>query len=94
MVEKDVALTYPREQLSIHKRTTTDDSFIVSKHHTNMELSCTYSKKGERVDDEQKIAENSDRLHIQQCYGQCLVDDSFMVPTRSTVHEHVNLELH
>ena len=59
-----------------------------------MELSCTYSKRGERVDDEQKIAENSDPLHRQQCYGQFLVDDSFMVPTRYTVHEHVNWELH
>ena len=90
MVEKYVALNYSREQLSIHKRTTTDDSFIVSKQHTDMELSCTDSKRDERVDDKQKIAENSNRLHIQQCYGQCLVDDLFMVPTRSTVHEHVN----
>ena len=94
MVEKDVDLTYLIEQLSIHKRTTTDDSFIVSKQHTDMELSCTYSKRGERVDDEQKIAENNDRLHRQQCYGQFLVDDSFMVPTRYAVHDHVNLELH
>ena len=94
MVEKYVALTYPREKLSIHKRTTSYDSFIVSKQHTDMELSCTYSKRGERVDDKQKIAENSDRLHRQQYYGQFLVDDSFMVPTISTVQEHVNLELH
>ena len=90
MSEKYVALTYPREKLSIHKRTTTDDSFLVSKHHTDMELSCTDSKRGERVDDEQKIVENSDQLHRQQCYFQCLVGDSFMVPTRSTLHEHVN----
>ena len=67
MVEKDVVLTYPREKLTIHKRTTTDDSFIVSKQHTNMELSCTYSKRGARVADEHKITENSDRLHRQQC---------------------------
>ena len=90
MVEKDFYLTYPREKLYIHKRTTIDDSFIVSKQHTDMELSCTYSKRGERVDDEHKIVQNSDRLHRQQFYGQFLVDDSFMVPTRSTVHEHVN----
>ena len=69
MVEKDVALTYLRDKLSIHKRTTIDDSFIVSKHHTDMELSCTYSKRGERVDDEENIAEKIDRLHKQQCYG-------------------------
>ena len=30
MIEKDVSLTYPREKLSIHKRKTIDDSFIVS----------------------------------------------------------------
>lgn len=92
MVEKDAALTYSREQLSIHKKTTTDDSFIVSKQHTDMELACTDSKWGARVDEEHKITENSDRLHRKQCYGQCLVDDSFMVPTRSTVHEHVDRE--
>ena len=67
MVEKDVAFTYPREQLSIQKRTTTYDSFIVSKQHTDMELACTYSKRGARVDDEHKIIENNDRLHRQQC---------------------------
>ena len=92
MVEKDVVLTYPREKLTIHKRTTTDDSFTISKQHTGMELSCTDSKRGERVDDEQNIVENSGQLHRQQCYGQFLVDDSFMVPTKSTVHEHVNRE--
>ena len=69
MVEKDVALTYLREKLSIHKRTTIDDSFIVSKQHNDMELSCTYSKRGARVDDEHMITENSDRLHRHQCYG-------------------------
>ena len=90
MVEKYVTLTYPREQLSIHKRTTKDDSFIVSKQHTDMELSCTYSKRGERVDDEHNIDENSDQIHKKQCYGQFLLDDSFMVQTKSTVHEHVN----
>ena len=94
MVEKYVSLTYPREKLSIHKRKTIDDSFIVSKQHTNVELYFTDSKRDETVDDEQNIVENSDRLHRQQCYGQCLVDDSFKVPTISTVHEHVNLELH
>ena len=57
-----------------------------------MELACTYSKRGARVDDEHKIIEKNDRLHRQQCYGKCLVDDSFMVPTRSIVHEHVNRE--
>ena len=31
MDEKYVALTYQREQLSIHKRTTKDDSFIIYK---------------------------------------------------------------
>lgn len=92
MVEKDAALTYRREQLSIHKRTTTDDSFIVSKQHTDMELAHTDSQWGARVDDEHTITENSDQLHRKQCYGQGLVDDSFMVPTRSTVHEHVNRE--
>ena len=60
MVEKDIFLTSLREKLSIHKRTTTNDSFIVSKQHTDMEISCTDSKRGERVDDEQKIVENSD----------------------------------
>ena len=45
-----------------------------------------------RVDDKQKMTENSDRLYRQQCYVQFLVDDSFMIPTRSTVHEHVNIE--
>ena len=90
MVEKYVSLTYLREKLSIHKRTTTDVSFIVSKQHTNMELSCTDSKRDERVDGEQKIAENSDRLHRQQCYVQFLVDDLFMVQTSYTVHENVN----
>ena len=94
MVEKYGALTYLREKLSICKRTTTNESFIISKQHTHMELSCTDSKRNVRVDDEQKVVENSDRLHIQQCYGQCLVDDSFMVPNRSTLHVHVNLELH
>ena len=52
MVEKDVALTYLREQLSIHKRTIIDDSFVFSKQHSDMELSCTDSKRGARVDDE------------------------------------------
>ena len=56
-----------------------------------MEISYTDSKWGARVD-EHKITENSDRLHRQQCYGQCLVDDYFMVPTRSTMHDHVNRE--
>ena len=60
MVEKYVALTYPREKLTIHKRTTTDDSFIISKQHTDMELACTDSKWGARVDDEHKITQNSD----------------------------------
>ena len=41
MVEKDDALTSPREKLYIHKRTTTDDSFIVSKQHIDIELACT-----------------------------------------------------
>ena len=59
-----------------------------------MELACIDSKRGARVDDEQKIAENNERLHKKQCYAQFLVDDPFMVPTRSTVHEHVNLEIH
>ena len=92
MVEKYVSLTYPREKLSIHKRTTIDVSFIVSKQHTDMESSCTYSKRGARVDDEKKITENSDLMHKQQYYGQFLVDDSFMVTTISIVHEHVNRE--
>ena len=65
MVEKDVALTYPREKLSIHKRTTKNDSFIVSKQHTDMEFSCTYSKTGARVDDKHNINENSDQVHTQ-----------------------------
>ena len=69
MVEKYVSLTYPREKLSIHKRTTTNESFIVSKQHTYMELSCRDSKRGARVDVEHKITENNDRLHRQQCYG-------------------------
>ena len=60
MVEKYVALTYPREKLSIQKRTTTNDSFLVSKQHTDMELACKHSKRGARVDDEHKITENSD----------------------------------
>ena len=66
--------------------------FFFIKQHTDMELSCTYSKRGERVDDEHKIVQNSDRLHRQQFYGQFLVDDSFMVQTRSTLHDHVNRE--
>ena len=90
MVEKYVSLTHPREKLSIQKRKTIDDSFIVSKQHTDMELYFTDSKRDERVDHKQKIVENSDLPHRQQCYGQFLVDDSFMVQTRSTVHEHVN----
>ena len=90
MVEKDDALTSPREKLYIHRKTTTYDTFIVSKWHTDMELSCTNSKWVARVYDEHKITENSDRLHKQQCYGQFLVDDSFMVPTRSIVYEHFN----
>ena len=52
-----------------------------------MELSCIDSKRGEMVDDKQKIVENSDLPHRQQCYGQFLVDDSFMVPTKSIVHD-------
>ena len=56
-----------------------------------MELSCTYSKMSARVDDENKITENNDRLHIQQ-YGNFLVDDSFMIPNIYTVHENVNRE--
>lgn len=92
MVEKDAALTYQREQLSSHKRTATDDSFIVSKQHTEMELAHTDSQWGARVVDEHTITERSDQLHSEKRYGRCLVDDSFMVPTRSTVHEHVNRE--
>ena len=55
MVEKYVALTYPRENLSIHKRKRTDVSFIVSKQQIDMELSCIDSKRGARVDDKKKI---------------------------------------
>lgn len=92
MVVEDTALTYQREQLSILKSTAADDSFIVSKQHTEMELANTDSQWGARVDDEHTITGNSDQLHREKYNGQCLVDDSFMVPTRSTVHEHANRE--
>ena len=36
IVKKYDALTYPGEQLSIHKRTTIDDSFAVSEQHTHI----------------------------------------------------------
>lgn len=92
MVEEDAGLTYQREQLSILKSTTADDSFIVSKQHTEMGLANTDSQWGARVDDEHTITGNSDKLQREKYSGRCLVDDSFMVPTRSTVHEHANRE--
>lgn len=53
----------------------------VSKRHTKKELVHIDSQWDARVDVENTITENSDQLCREKFYGQCLVDNSFIVPT-------------
>ncbi|KAH9290513.1 hypothetical protein KI387_034630 [Taxus chinensis] len=91
-VEKHAVMGAEREKLSIHKKPIIDDSIVISEQHSEMKLAHTVSQWDTSDNIEHTISRNDDHLHTGIRHGQCLVDDSFMVSTRSVPQEQANIE--
>lgn len=90
--EKHAVIGAEREKLSIQKKAVIDDSIVISEQHSEIKLAHTDRQWDTGDNIEHTISRNDDRLHPGIQHGQYLVDDSFMVSTRSAQQEQANIQ--
>ncbi|GLJ36265.1 hypothetical protein SUGI_0728040 [Cryptomeria japonica] len=90
--EKHAVIGDEKDKLSIQKKPVIDDSIIISEKHSEIKLGHTVRQWDTGDNIEHTINRNDDHLHPGIQNEQYLVDDSFMVSTRSAPQEQANIQ--